>query len=477
MRSHYLHLMASAAAGCVQVLTLACGQAVQCVARAHHVKLTTTQYSAAMSVLTVLWLCRNEVFQRFRAEVSREGAQAWQRCKCGKIAGLLQELGAAKDVKARNRQALYDACALFERGAPRKRKRGQEGAEGAEPIANGFAEPPDEAAAAVHAETGEAAAGAADVAQDAQAAASSDPAQAEDGKAKSKGSKSSRKRARRAAADAAAAAAADGNVASGAQAASTSAQPNSAPAPVATHSTRPSPPSPVATGKPVAPPAGAVEARNVPADEVALLAAARREGRTDANNATVVRLAPAGSPRAAEVAAHQPEDPGSTPEAMGADAGLLGALCDARSPDAHASLVGNLLDKASELKGAQSPPASTAHAPGLLQGAQQAEHVANAADSHSKKAKKAKNKKKVKERRANGCTSPDMQLSPRAQSALEGAVAAAGAAGTPEKRRISFNLEANVVHQIGKPLPPAEMRTPPGAKPRGSVLKKVRRCE
>ena len=471
--------MASAAAGCgVQVLTLACGQAVQCVARAHHVKLTTTQYSAAMSVLTVLWLCRNEVFQRFRAEVSREGAQAWQRCKCGKIAGLLQELGAAKDVKARNRQALYDACALFERGAPRKRKRGQEGAEGAEPIANGFAEPPDEAAAAVHAETGEAAVGAADVAQDAQAAASSDPVQPEAAKAKSKGSKSSRKRARRAAADAAAAAAADGILVSGAQAAFTSAQPNSAPAPVATHSTRPSPPSPVATGKPVC--AAGWRCGSSQRAGRRKWRCWRLRGARAARTRTTQRWCAwhlLAAPRAAEVAAHQPDDPGSTPEAMGADAGLLGALCDARSPDAHASLVGNLLDKASELKGAQSPPASTAHAPGLLQGAQQAEHVANAADSHSKKAKKAKNKKKVKERRANGCTSPDMQLSPRAQSALESAVAAAGAAGTPEKRRISFNLEANVVHQIGKPLPPAEMRTPPGAKPRGSVLKKVRRCE
>ena len=46
------------------------------------------------------------------------------------------------------------------------------------------------------------------------------------------------------------------------------------------------------------------------------------------------------------------------------------------------------------------------------------------------------------------------------------------AQGTPPKRRITFDLERNVVHQIGKPLPAAELRTPPGAKPRGSVLKK-----
>jgi hypothetical protein len=43
----------------------------------------------------------------------------------------------------------------------------------------------------------------------------------------------------------------------------------------------------------------------------------------------------------------------------------------------------------------------------------------------------------------------------------------------PHKRRISFNLERNVVHKIGEPLPPAELRTPPSARPNGSALKKV----
>jgi hypothetical protein len=63
-------------------------------------------------------------------------------------------------------------------------------------------------------------------------------------------------------------------------------------------------------------------------------------------------------------------------------------------------------------------------------------------------------------------------LSPGAGRALSKAVHLVEMA-TPEKRRIKFDLERNVVHQIGKPLPPAELRTPPSAKPRGSVLKKV----
>jgi hypothetical protein len=41
-----------------------------------------------------------------------------------------------------------------------------------------------------------------------------------------------------------------------------------------------------------------------------------------------------------------------------------------------------------------------------------------------------------------------------------------------QRKRISFNLSKNLVHQIGKPLPPPELRTPPSAKPSGSALKK-----
>ena len=41
-----------------------------------------------------------------------------------------------------------------------------------------------------------------------------------------------------------------------------------------------------------------------------------------------------------------------------------------------------------------------------------------------------------------------------------------------QQKRISFNLSKNLVHEIGKPLPPAELRTPPSAKPSGSALKK-----
>lgn len=41
-----------------------------------------------------------------------------------------------------------------------------------------------------------------------------------------------------------------------------------------------------------------------------------------------------------------------------------------------------------------------------------------------------------------------------------------------QQKRISFNLAKNLVHQIGKPLPAAELRTPPSSKPSGSALKK-----
>jgi hypothetical protein len=63
-------------------------------------------------------------------------------------------------------------------------------------------------------------------------------------------------------------------------------------------------------------------------------------------------------------------------------------------------------------------------------------------------------------------------LSPEAEHALTSAMLAVQQT-PPHKRRISFNLERNVVHKIGEPLPPAELRTPPSARPNGSALKRV----
>ena len=44
----------------------------------------------------------------------------------------------------------------------------------------------------------------------------------------------------------------------------------------------------------------------------------------------------------------------------------------------------------------------------------------------------------------------------------------AAAAG---KKRVQWSLKSNLVHAAGGPVPPATVRNPPGARPRGSALK------
>lgn len=67
----------------------------------------------------------------------------------------------------------------------------------------------------------------------------------------------------------------------------------------------------------------------------------------------------------------------------------------------------------------------------------------------------------------------DGELTPRADAALRGAVRRVSARAAADTRRIKFDFDRNLVHQIGRPLPPAELRTPPRSKPKGGVLKRV----
>lgn len=62
-------------------------------------------------------------------------------------------------------------------------------------------------------------------------------------------------------------------------------------------------------------------------------------------------------------------------------------------------------------------------------------------------------------------------LSPKSVKALTGAVKKVKE--MKSKKRISFDLKKNVVWSMNQPLPPAEIRTPPSAKPNGSALKKT----
>ena len=67
--------------------------------------------------------------------------------------------------------------------------------------------------------------------------------------------------------------------------------------------------------------------------------------------------------------------------------------------------------------------------------------------------------------------SHSVMLTPQSAKALAGAVEKVKQ--IKSQRRISFDLKKNVVWSMNQPLPPAEQRTPPSAKPSGSALKKT----
>lgn len=50
--------------------------------------------------------------------------------------------------------------------------------------------------------------------------------------------------------------------------------------------------------------------------------------------------------------------------------------------------------------------------------------------------------------------------------------AAATPAPPPTRKRVQWALKANLAHAVGGPVPPAAVRTPPAARPRGPALKK-----
>jgi len=52
-----------------------------------------------------------------------------------------------------------------------------------------------------------------------------------------------------------------------------------------------------------------------------------------------------------------------------------------------------------------------------------------------------------------------------------GAEAAAAAAAAAQTKRVKFALSRNLAHSFGGQVPPADVRTPPGAQPKGSALK------
>lgn len=71
------------------------------------------------------------------------------------------------------------------------------------------------------------------------------------------------------------------------------------------------------------------------------------------------------------------------------------------------------------------------------------------------------------------------EISAQEQQLLAAAVAAVTGGGTPgaasasaRKKAVRFSLKRNLVNVIGQPPKPAEVRTPPTAKPKGSALKK-----
>ena len=158
-----------------------------------------------------------------------------------------------------------------------------------------------------------------------------------------------------------------------------------------------------------------------------------------------------------------------------------GAVLDAAGGDMQRAVQTAVLQAAASTSGATAAvvEAVAVVTEGLPAGGGAGAHAAENGATADDEAAPGKKRKK-KKRRASAPAAPGgggaaaAEPTRRGASLSPGAKGAAAATPPPQhKRRISFNLERNVVHQIGKPLPPAELRTPPSARPNGSALKKV----
>lgn len=120
---------------------------------------------------------------------------------------------------------------------------------------------------------------------------------------------------------------------------------------------------------------------------------------------------------------------------------------------------------------ASTPPAAAAAAPA-------AEAAGGAPPTSSKKKKKSRFagvQHAGEEQHAGDVPVVEQDLLAAALAAVTGTALPAGTPGgdlSPSKKSVRFSLRRNVVNVIGQPPKPADVRTPPTAKPKGSALKR-----
>ena len=207
------------------------------------------------------------------------------------------------------------------------------------------------------------------------------------------------------------------------------------------------------------------------------LKALRKAARKAAANAAMAQV-PGAEPAAQQ---HAPPAMNASPDS------ILSRLSTVprQASDSAASVADGAAQGAQALGARISIVPTGHHAPGHSPRAE-AESPQHRTSAKKKKKHKQERKAELQAARVAAATSPATgsqahspvasQLDSASAAVLHSAMQAAaqnGAISPTLRKKIKFDLQRNLTYQIGDVMPPAHLRTPPEAKPRGSALKKV----
>lgn len=150
------------------------------------------------------------------------------------------------------------------------------------------------------------------------------------------------------------------------------------------------------------------------------------------------------------------------------------ALAAAASPATRARNRGHLNEVADAMEQAAKEAGGSVPAAAPAKAAAVAPEPAVAADPPPpRKSKKAKRRAERDAAAAAAAAAPGTPPTAKPPApAPKPAAAAATPAPPPTRKRVQWALKANLAHAVGGPVPPAAVRTPPAARPRGPALKK-----